>query len=45
MVEMSRGQMLEDVLLAVEDRKRVDFYGRMGGALPEKEEIMSKLED
>ncbi len=44
-VEMSSGQMLEDVLLAVEDREKVDFYGRMGGALPEKEEIMSKLED
>jgi len=43
-VEMSSGQMLEDVLLAVDDKDKVEFYGRMGGALPEREEIMKRLE-
>ncbi len=42
-VEMSSGQMLEDVLLAVDDKNKVEFYGRMGGSLPEKEEIMKRL--
>ena len=41
-VEMNAGQMLEDVLIPC-DKKEVDFYGRMGGALPEKEEIIRRL--
>jgi len=42
-VEMSLGQMVEDVRLAVENDKKVDFYGRTGGMLPESEEIMRKV--
>jgi len=38
-VEMSAGQMVEDVRLAVNGRARVDFYGRMGGGVPTEEEI------
>lgn len=38
-VEMSAGQMLEDVRLAVEGRAPVRFYGRMGGAVPMPDEI------
>jgi len=41
-VEMSTGQMLEDVRLSVEDEKRVAFYGRTGGGIPETEEIIKK---
>ena len=33
-VEMSAGQMVEDVMLAVRGRAEVDFYGRMGGGVP-----------
>lgn len=33
-VEMSMGQMVEDVRLAVEGRKPVHFYGRTGGMVP-----------
>jgi 2-oxoglutarate ferredoxin oxidoreductase subunit alpha len=33
-VEMSHGQMLEDVRLAVEGRTKVGFYGRSGGNVP-----------
>ncbi|UCD55717.1 MAG: 3-methyl-2-oxobutanoate dehydrogenase subunit beta, partial [Candidatus Omnitrophota bacterium] len=41
-VEMSAGQMLEDVKLAVQDDKRIYFYGRMGGGVPGEEEIIEK---
>lgn len=39
-VEMSAGQMVEDVRLSVKDYKPVYFYGRMGGALPEEKSIV-----
>lgn len=39
-VELSTGQMIEDVKLAVEGRCRVDFYGRLGGNVPSAEEIV-----
>ena len=42
-VEMSAGQMLEDVRLAVEDRCPVEFYGRMGGVIPLPDEILDAL--
>lgn len=42
-VEMSLGQMVEDVRLAVMDDERVDFYGRTGGMLPEAEEIIRRV--
>ncbi len=38
-VEMSSGQMVEDVRLAVEGRIPVSFYGRMGGAVPTVSEV------
>jgi 2-oxoglutarate/2-oxoacid ferredoxin oxidoreductase subunit alpha len=43
-VEMSAGQMVEDVMLAVKGRAEVDFYGRMGGGIPTEEEILAKIE-
>lgn len=42
-VEMSAGQMIEDVRLAVQDDKRVHFYGRTGGGIPSEEEIIEKV--
>jgi 2-oxoglutarate ferredoxin oxidoreductase subunit alpha len=42
-VEMSAGQMLEDVQLAVGDRCPVAFEGRMGGAVPEESDILATL--
>lgn len=44
-VEMSAGQMLEDVRLAVAERTPVHFYGRMGGMLPSPEEVTAAIED
>lgn len=42
-VEMSTGQMVEDVKLAVEGRKPVNFYGRTGGMIPSPEEIYEEI--
>lgn len=38
-VEMSAGQMVEDVRLAVRFEKPVHFYGRTGGMIPEPEHV------
>lgn len=42
-VEMSAGQMVEDVRLAVGGKTRVEFYGRMGGVVPTPEEIVEAI--
>ncbi|MDI6893378.1 MAG: 3-methyl-2-oxobutanoate dehydrogenase subunit VorB [Bacillota bacterium] len=42
-VEMSAGQMVEDVRLAVEGRRPVYFFGRTGGAVPTPQEVMDCL--
>jgi pyruvate/2-oxoacid:ferredoxin oxidoreductase alpha subunit len=42
-VEMSTGQMVEDVRLALRDRIPVEFYGRVGGNVPQAEEVAGKL--
>ncbi len=43
-VEMNAGQMVEDVRLAVNGEKPVEFYGRFGGIIPTPEEIGIALE-
>jgi 2-oxoglutarate ferredoxin oxidoreductase subunit alpha len=43
-VEMNAGQMVEDVRLAVNGRRPVRFYGRMGGVFPLPEEILKDLD-
>jgi 2-oxoglutarate ferredoxin oxidoreductase subunit alpha len=42
-VEMSLGQMVEDVKLAVAGKAPVLFYGRPGGGIPTVEEIFDKI--
>lgn len=44
-VEMSSGQMLEDVMLTVNGRKPVYFTGRMGGMIPRVDDIMAKIRE
>ena len=44
-VEMSMGQMVEDVKLAVAGRKPVHFYGRSGGNVPLPDAIVQKVQD
>ena len=41
--EMSYGQMLEDVKLALNGAHAVEFIGRSGGGIPSEEEIMRRL--
>jgi len=43
-VEMSQGQMVEDVRLAVNGKKPVCFYGRNGGVVPSPDEICAEIE-
>ena len=42
-VEMSNGQMVEDVKLAVAGKAPVLFYGRPGGGVPTVDEILDKI--
>lgn len=42
-VEMSMGQMVEDVKLAVNGKAEVKFYGRAGGVIPSPEEILNEV--
>ncbi len=44
-VEMSAGQLVEDVRLAVNGKVPVEFHGRMGGVVPSPEEILQKIEE
>lgn len=43
-VEMSMGQMLEDIRLAICGKSRVHFYSRVGGIVPSYDEIVSEVE-
>lgn len=42
-VELSAGQMIEDVKLAVNCAKPVYFYGRLGGMIPSPKEIYQEI--
>jgi pyruvate/2-oxoacid:ferredoxin oxidoreductase alpha subunit len=41
--ELSTGQMVEDVRLAVHDWVPVEFYGRAGGVVPTAEELLQQI--
>jgi len=42
-VEMSYGQMVEDVRLAINGKKEIEFLGRSGGGIPEEEDIIEEV--
>jgi 2-oxoglutarate ferredoxin oxidoreductase subunit alpha len=42
-VELSAGQMVEDVRLAIEGRVPVHFTGRTGGIVPTPDEVVAAL--
>jgi len=44
-LEMSTGQMVEDVRLALEGRAEVLFYGRPGGIIPEPDEFAQVIRE
>jgi len=44
-IEMSAGQMIEDVKLSVAGAVQVEHYGRLGGIMPAPGEVLSVLEE
>lgn len=42
-VEMSAGQMVEDVRLTVDGKAPVEFFGKMGGIVPSPDEVLNAL--
>ncbi len=42
-VEMSMGQMIEDIELAIRCRKPVELCNRVGGMIPSPEEVLAKI--
>lgn len=44
-VEMSAGQMVEDVRLAVSGKVPVEHFGRLGGMIPNPNEVVQALEE
>ena len=42
-VEINAGQMVQDVRLAVNGKSPVEHFGRLGGIVPEPEEIVEAL--
>jgi 2-oxoglutarate ferredoxin oxidoreductase subunit alpha len=43
-VEMSMGQMVEDVTLSIGGKKPSHFYGRTGGMVPNPADILAEIE-
>ena len=44
-VELNSGQMIEDVKLAVECRIPVEHFGRLGGIVPDPDEVIEALKE
>ncbi len=42
-VEINAGQMVEDIRLAVNGKTRVEHFGRLGGIVPEPDEIVNAI--
>ena len=42
-VEMSTGQMVEDVRLAINGKVPVELYSRIGGNVPSVEEVHARM--
>ena len=43
--EINAGQMVEDVRLALNGTVKVEHYGRLGGIVPEPEEIVNAIKE
>lgn len=44
-VELNSGQMIEDVRLAVECAVKVEHFGRLGGIVPDPDEVVAALKE
>ena len=42
-IEMSMGQMVEDVNLSVQGKRPVSWYGKCGGDVPTPEEVIDAI--
>ena len=42
-VEMSAGQLVEDVILGVNDREKVAFFGKLNGTVPTVREVYDRI--
>ena len=42
-MELSAGQMVEDVRLAVNGKVPVEHYGRLGGMVPDPRQVLDAL--
>ena len=42
-VEMNMGQMVDDVRLAINGARPVEFYGRTGGVIPTPDEVLEQI--
>lgn len=43
-VELNMGQMVDDVRMAIQFKKPVDFFGRTGGMMPSVNEVLENIE-
>ena len=44
-VEMSMGQMIDDVKLSIDCAKPVHFFGHTGGIIPEPQDVLTKIKE
>jgi len=44
-VEINAGQMIEDVKLSIDGKAKVEHYGRLGGIVPEPDEIVKAIKE
>ncbi len=44
-IEMSMGQMVEDVERCIKGKREVDFYGECGGDIPTPEKIIQVIQE
>lgn len=44
-VELNAGQMVEDVRLAVDGKVKVEHFGRLGGIVPDPDEIVTAIKE
>jgi 2-oxoglutarate ferredoxin oxidoreductase subunit alpha len=42
-VELSAGQMIEDVRLGTRCRTPISFFGRMGGVVPLPDDVLTEI--
>jgi 2-oxoglutarate ferredoxin oxidoreductase subunit alpha len=44
-VELSAGQMIEDVRLAADGKVKIELHNRFGGMVPTPDEVLNSLVD